>query len=132
MRSFHLEKRNKLFEKVNSAKHSCLFGPFQRSNRRSQTFRKTMHKIFGNWKVFFVFCVTLRRFHLDDCNKLFRKAYWTTDSLLVDPFQRCNPQSRSKMGQEKCIKLLQTGNYLFCFFRCQFETFSFRTLQLSP
>ena len=51
--------------------------------------------------------------------------------FLVDPFQRNNPENLSKTWK-KSMKILKIGKICnFCHIRSHFETFSFRTLQLS-
>ena len=61
-----------------------------------------------NFFAFFsiIFGVNLGHFHLENWNKPFMKAYWTTNSLLVDPFQRSNPQRQWK-NLEKIPKSLR-------------------------
>ena len=53
-----------------------------------------------NFEFFVIFGVNLRHFHLENCNKLFEKTYWTTHFLLVDPFQRSYPQSPSEIWKK--------------------------------
>ena len=64
-----------------------------------------------NFVFFVVFDVTLRHFHLENCSKLFAKAYLTTHFLLFDPYQRSNSQSPSKIWK-KCLKSLKIGQIL--------------------
>ena len=59
----------------------------------------------GKFRVFVIFGVNLKHFHLKKTNKLSGKAYWTIHSFNVDPSQRSNPQSLSKM--EKNTKNFQ-------------------------
>ena len=66
-------------------------------------------KIFG---FFAIFGVDSRHFHSTNCNKLFKKAYWTTKFFLVDLFQRSNLHSPSKTWK-KCIKTLEVENFRF-------------------
>ena len=81
-----------------------------------QNFTKKIIETLKKGKSFFViFGVTLRKFHLENCNKLFGKAYWTTHLLLVDPFQRSNPQSPSEIWK-KVPKTRKVRN--FCHSRC--------------
>ena len=50
-----------------------------------------------NFEFFVNFGVNLRPFHLENCNKHFGKAYWTTQFQLIDPFKRSKQQSPSEI-----------------------------------
>ena len=61
-----------------------------------------MRKTIEKWKIlgfvdFVIFGVNLRHFHLENCNKHFGKAYWTTQFLLIDPFKRSKQESPSEI-----------------------------------
>ena len=75
---------------------------------------KKMHEHFENWKVFGFFGVfgfNIGLFHWQNCKKLFGKAYWTTHSFFVDPFQCSNSQSLSEI-EEKMQKFFENWKIL--------------------
>ena len=97
--------------------------------KKQQTAQVFASKIFENWKIsriFVIFGVNLRPFHLEKCNKQFEKDYWTTSFFLVDTLKHSNPRSLSNFNK-KCIKTLKFGNFWFCHFGCQFGTFPLKT-----
>ena len=82
--------------------------------------------------IFVISGVTLRQFYLEKCNKLFGKDYWTTNLFLLGPLSFSNSQSFSKVWQKKRKNFEKSKIFGVLSFSVQFETFSFRTLQLSP
>ena len=100
-----------------------LFETFQ-STKSVETSTKLQKRL---WKLenfgFVILGVTLRHFHLKNCNKLFGKDYWTTNCFLVDPLKHSKPRCLSKIWQ-KCVKTMKNGRlWDFCHFPCQFEIF---------
>ena len=100
LRHFHLENCNKLFGNPNGQHiFLTLFSvPIYNVRRK---FRKKMHKIFEHWKLFFrifvIFGVNLRHFHLEKRNKFSRKDCWTFSPVLVDPLKHFIPRRLSKI-----------------------------------
>ena len=65
------------------------------------------------WDFFVTFRVNLGHFHLKNCDKLFEKAYWTTNSFFVlcYPFQHSNRQNLLKVW-EKLLEIFENRNFL--------------------
>ena len=134
LRYFHLAKSRTFFSKAYLTTYSLLGDPFQRSNRRclSNIGKKWIKTLkFGNFWDFRRFRCQFQTFH-SKYFYLFTKDYSTTHSVHVDPLKQPNLRSLSKL-YKKCFKTLKFGKFWdFCNFWCQCQTFSFRTLQLSP
>ena len=119
LRNFRRENCNKVFEKAYWTTHLFLVVPFQRSNQQILSKNKKKSRKSFKFETFWDFChfrFQFGHFHKENCNKLFKKVYWsTTQSFLVDPFERSNPQSPSK------IRKKTHRNFLF--FRFDFVIF---------
>ena len=130
LRHFHSEHCNYLFIK-NYWRTNFFLLPFKtfQSTKCVETLTK-MRKIFENWKslgFFVIFGVNLRHFHSEHCNYIPIKDYWATNFPLL-PFKTIQ-STQSVETLTKCIKTFKIGKgWVFCPFRCQFETLSCRTL----
>ena len=110
LRHFHSKQCNSLQKRLldNQLFPCCSFKTFH-STKAVERITK-LHKSFINrkfWVFFVIFGVNLRHFHLGNCNKV----CWTTHFVLVDPFQRSNPQSQSEIWK-KVPKIFENNKSL--------------------